>query len=122
LEKGIQWRGNGGKSSNGRRGDPYKKYGACRTNYFNARIWEIFYPCIPHCKKGLVIFPSLARMSLTKLSLAGHPSRDILAGDGKIANVFNSAAVVHPKFSSKLYALKYTVGIYCNFLLEYTMD
>ncbi len=55
-----------------------------------------------HCKKRLAIFPSSAGiMSLTKLSLAGNnlttviPARvslvsDILAGDGKIANLFYS--------------------------------
>ncbi len=50
-------------------------------------------------KKRLAIFPSPARMSLTKLSLAGKsliiPGQgefvcDIPAGDGKIANLFYS--------------------------------
>ena len=54
-----------------------------------------------HCKKMLMIFPSPAGMSLTKLSLGGNydviyklfPSRDSLvsdipAGDGKMANLF----------------------------------
>jgi hypothetical protein len=52
---------------------------------------------ILHCKKMLVIFPSPAGMSLTKLSLAKNihilPAReslvsDIPAGDGKIVNLF----------------------------------
>ncbi len=42
-----------------------------------------------HCKKRLVVFPSPAGMSLTKLSLAGNnliiPAP---AGDGKTANIF----------------------------------
>jgi hypothetical protein len=56
-------------------------------------------------KKRLVIFWSLAGMSLTKLSLAG----DIPAGDGKIANLFlQSSLHSEPTFrrsytQSKLY-------------------
>ncbi len=47
-----------------------------------------------HCKKRLTISPSPAGMSLTNLSLAGPNLillclvSDILAGDGKIVNLF----------------------------------
>ncbi len=50
-----------------------------------------------HCKKKLMIYPSLAGMSLTKLSLGGNNSiflsreslvSDIPAGDGKMVNLF----------------------------------
>ncbi len=57
-----------------------------------------------HCKKRLAVFLSLAGMSLTKLSLAGNnliiPGQgefgkcDIPPGEGKIANLFYSVAVV----------------------------
>jgi hypothetical protein len=52
-----------------------------------------------HCKKRLVIFPSLAGMSLTNVSLSrinkvnprqGELVSDIPAGDGKIDKVFYS--------------------------------
>jgi hypothetical protein len=55
-----------------------------------------------HCKKRLAIFPSLARMSITKLSLAGNNIiilaresliRDIPSGDRKIANLFLQCTV-----------------------------
>jgi hypothetical protein len=50
---------------------------------------------VVHCKKWLSIFPSPAGMSLTKLFLAGFPAReslvsDILAGEGKMDNLFYS--------------------------------
>jgi hypothetical protein len=58
-------------------------------------------PAVParplHFKKRLAIFPSLAGMSLIKLSLAGNNKlfpaieslvSDIPASDGKIANLF----------------------------------
>jgi hypothetical protein len=59
-----------------------------------------------HCKKWLSIFPPPAGMSLNKLSLAGNnlinSTReslliDIPAGDGKIANLFNSSFKISAK-------------------------
>jgi hypothetical protein len=56
-----------------------------------------------HCKKRLLIFLSLAGMSLAELSLAGNnliiPGQgefgsDIPAGDGKIDNLFYSVFVL----------------------------
>ncbi len=38
-----------------------------------------------HCQKRFAVFPSLAGMSLIKLSLAGN---NLMAGDGKTANLF----------------------------------
>jgi hypothetical protein len=60
-----------------------------------------------HCKKRFAIFPSLARMSLTKLSLAGNnlviPVQslvsDIPAGDGKIYNLFLQCTASCPLLS-----------------------
>jgi hypothetical protein len=59
---------------------------------------DVFCTCtLVHCKKRSVIFPSLAGMSLTKLSLATNnliiPDgesfiSDIPAGYGKMANLF----------------------------------
>ncbi len=50
-----------------------------------------------HCKKRLMIFPSPAGISPTKLSLGGNNNResfvgDIPAGDGKIDNLFLQCA------------------------------
>ncbi len=82
----------------------------------------LFY-CI-HCKKMLMIFPSPAGMSLTKLSLGGNcdviyklfPSReslvsDIPAGDGKMANLFlqcTAILVLREVFGSASVILKVT--------------
>jgi hypothetical protein len=44
------------------------------------------------CIIRVAIFPSLAGMSLTTLSLAGN-KLDIPAGDGKIANLFYSVGL-----------------------------
>jgi hypothetical protein len=67
-----------------------------------------------HCKKRLAVFPSLAGMSLTKLSLAGTnliiPGQgefgisDIPAGDGKTCNLFYSA--VYPLEAKNPYLQK----------------
>ncbi len=40
--------------------------------FFGKLIFKSEPVCSLHCKKSLTVFPSLARMSLTKLSLAGN--------------------------------------------------
>jgi hypothetical protein len=64
-----------------------------------------------HCKKWLLFFPSPARMSRTKLSLAGNfpPAReslvsDIPAGDGKNDYLFYSVKI-HADFRENLILL-----------------
>ena len=78
-----------------------------------------------HGKKGIAIFPSLAGMSLTKLSLAGNnliipgEAREslvnyILAEDEKIANLFlHRSYCIFPEISPSVNKFKDTGYIFC---------
>ncbi len=85
-----------------------------RNRFRDNKAKEMFYMrTLIHCKKKLVIFPSPAGMSLTKL---------IPAGEGKIANLFLQCMIecVMPRFEKNL--IYVTISLHCEITFLFWMS